>query len=73
MNQFQFDAILKIIEEGAPVLYKDLATALNNLVVERNNLDQENKDLRAQLEDLKKTSPDEAEKPEKVEVKAAKK
>lgn len=73
MNQFQFDIILKIIEQGAPVLYKDLATALNNLVVERNSLDQENKDLRAQLEELKKGTPDEAERPERVEIKSAKK
>lgn len=52
MNQFQFDAILKIIEQGAPVLYKELATALNNLVVERNTFEQENTELKAKLESL---------------------
>ena len=52
MNQFQFDMILKIIEQGAPVLYKELATALNNLAVERNNFEQENAELKAKLESL---------------------
>lgn len=69
MNQFQFDTILKIIEQGAPVLYKELATALNNLVVERNNFEQENNALKAELDSLKKNG--ESEKPE-VEVVAKK-
>ena len=53
MTQFQFDTILKIIEQGAPVLYNDLANSLHAIVVERNNLIKENEDLRAQVEDLK--------------------
>lgn len=54
MNQFQFDMILKVIEQGAPVLYKELATALNTLVVERNTFEKENTELKAKLESLNK-------------------
>lgn len=53
MTQFQFDSILKIIELGAPVLYQDLGNALNDLVVERNKFEQENRDLKARLETVK--------------------
>lgn len=54
MTQFQFDMILKIIEQGVPVLYKELATALNTLVVERNTFEKENTELKTKLESLNK-------------------
>ena len=54
MTQWQFDTTLKIIELGAPILYQELGGALNNLIVERNKLDQENKELKAQLEAFQK-------------------
>lgn len=49
MTQLQFDMILKTIELGAPVFYSDLGNALNNLVTERNALEQENKALKEKL------------------------
>lgn len=41
MTQQQFEIICKIIENGAPALANELCNALNNLVVERNNLAQQ--------------------------------
>ena len=38
MTQFQFDAIVKIIQSGAPALANELCNALNNLVNEHNKL-----------------------------------
>jgi hypothetical protein len=41
MTQLQFEVICKIIENGAPALANELCNALNNLVVDRNNLAKE--------------------------------
>lgn len=38
MNQLQFEMILEIIKNGAPVMYESLANALNNLVNAYNEL-----------------------------------
>lgn len=38
MTQLQFEMICKIIENGAPALANELCNALNDLVVDRNNL-----------------------------------
>jgi regulator of replication initiation timing len=51
MTQFQFDVICKLIEEGAPVLAKELCDALNNLVVNYNALVTENAKLKARFEE----------------------
>lgn len=67
MTQWEFDTILKILEIGTPVLYKTLGSSLNNLVIERNNLDEENKKLKKQLE-----ASEELVQGEEVEVKEKK-
>ena len=67
MTQWEFDTILKTLEIGTPVLYKTLGTSLNNLVIERNNLDEENKKLKKQLE-----ASEELVQGEEVEVKEKK-
>lgn len=53
MTQFQFDAIVKTVEVGAPALANELNNSLNDLVVERNNLADENEKLKKELEDYK--------------------
>jgi hypothetical protein len=49
MTQFQFEMICKIIENGAPVLAKELCGALSGLVQTYNATVKENKDLKEQL------------------------
>lgn len=41
MTQLQFEVICKIIENGAPALANELCNALNDLVIDRNNLAKE--------------------------------
>ena len=38
MTQFEFDVIVKLIENGAPALAHELCGSLNDLVVEYNKL-----------------------------------
>ena len=47
MTQFQFDAIVKIVQSGAPALANELYNALNNLVNEYNKLLKEKQELEA--------------------------
>ena len=54
MTQYQFDTIVKVLESGAPALANELANSLNDLVVERNNLAEENAKLKQDLEDATK-------------------
>ena len=49
MTQQQFEIICKIIENGAPALANELCNALNNLVIDRNN-------LAKQLEEIQKSA-----------------
>lgn len=49
MTQQQFEIICKIIENGAPALANELCSALNNLVIDRNN-------LAKQLEEIQKSA-----------------
>ena len=49
MTQQQFEIICKIIENGAPALANELCSALNNLVIDRNN-------LAKQLEEIKESA-----------------
>jgi hypothetical protein len=57
MTQFQFDAICKIIEVGAPALANDLCGALQGLVQSYNAALEENAKLKAE----KDTTVDKAE------------
>jgi hypothetical protein len=57
MTQFQFDAICKIIEVGAPALANDLCGALQGLVQSYNAALEENAKLKAE----KDTTADKAE------------
>jgi hypothetical protein len=41
MTQFEFDVIVKLIENGAPALAHELCGSLNDLVVEYNQIRQE--------------------------------
>ena len=41
MTQFEFDVIVKLIENGAPALARELCGSLNNLVVDYNKTKQE--------------------------------
>lgn len=54
MTQYQFDTIVKVLESGAPALANELANSLNDLVVERNNLAEENDKLKKDLENATK-------------------
>jgi hypothetical protein len=47
MTQFQFDAICKIVEVGAPALANELCGALQSLVKAYNTLSEENATLKA--------------------------
>jgi hypothetical protein len=38
MTQFEFDVIVKLVENGAPALAHELCGSLNDLVVEYNKL-----------------------------------
>lgn len=50
MTQLQFEIIYKIIENGAPALANDLCNALNDLVVDRNNLAKQLEEIQASAE-----------------------
>lgn len=54
MTQWQYDTILKIISEGSPVLYNNLGKALDDLVVERNKLVEENESLQKKIDNYEK-------------------
>ena len=41
MNQYQFDTIMKVIENGAPALANELCGSLNDLVNDYNALREE--------------------------------
>lgn len=41
MTQFEFDVIVKLIENGAPALAHELCGSLNDLVVEYNQIKQD--------------------------------
>ena len=41
MTQFEFDVIVKLVENGAPVLARELCGSLNDLVIEYNQMKQE--------------------------------
>lgn len=41
MTQFEFDVIVKLIENGAPALARELCGSLNDLVVEYNQMKQD--------------------------------
>jgi hypothetical protein len=41
MTQFEFDVIVKLVENGAPALARELCGSLNDLVVEYNQMKQE--------------------------------
>ena len=47
MNQFQFDAIVKIVESGAPALANELCNSLNDLVNDYNVLLKEKEEREA--------------------------
>ena len=47
MTQLQFEIICKVIETGTPALANELCGALNDLVVDRNNLAKEVKMLKS--------------------------
>lgn len=65
MTQYQFDTIIKIVENGAPALADELNNSLNDLVIDRNNLAKENKEMKEELDALK-SKPDKP-KPNKSE------
>lgn len=50
MNQFQFDLICKLIQNGAPALSNELIGALSNIVNEANALREANAALRMELQ-----------------------
>ena len=52
MNQFQFELICKIIENGAPALANELCGALNGLVQSYNASMTENEQLKVRLDSL---------------------
>lgn len=41
MTQFEFDVIVKLVENGAPALARELCGSLNDLVIEYNQMKQE--------------------------------
>ena len=41
MTQFEFDVIVKVVENGAPALARELCGSLNDLVIEYNQMKQE--------------------------------
>ena len=45
MTQQQFEIICKIIENGAPALANELCNSLNDLVIDRNNLAKQLKEI----------------------------
>jgi hypothetical protein len=49
MNQFQYDMICKIIQNGAPALAKELCDALQNFVGSYNSISDELQALREEL------------------------
>lgn len=57
MTQFEFDVIIKLIENGAPALARELCGSLNNLVNDYNK-------LRAELATRNEISAEEYEKAE---------
>ena len=46
MTQLQFELICKIVQNGAPALAEELCGSLNDLVVDRNRLAEENERLK---------------------------
>ena len=56
MLQYQFELIVKIVNNGAPALAEELNNSLNDLVIDRNNLAAENEKLREELNALKATA-----------------
>lgn len=54
MTQWQYDTILKILENSAPGLYRELGGAMSGLVQDVNTLTAENKALKeARAKDAK--------------------
>lgn len=41
MTQFEFDVIVKLVENGAPALARELCGSLNDLVIEYNQMKQD--------------------------------
>lgn len=58
MTQWQYDTILKIVENSTPGLYQELGGAMSKLVQDFNALAAENKALK----EAKSDSPEEKEK-----------
>ena len=56
MTQYQFDTILKVIENGAPALANELCNSLNNLVNDYNALRKEKEETGSKEEKDKKNS-----------------
>lgn len=54
MTQWQYETILKIISEGAPVLYNNVGKALDDLILERNKLVEDNKSLQEKVDNYEK-------------------
>lgn len=50
MNQYQFDTIMKVIENGAPALAGELCSSLNDLVNDYNALRKEKEESSADQE-----------------------
>ena len=70
MTQYQFETIIKIVNNGAPALAEELNNSLNDLVIDRNNLAKENEELKKELDKLtnkKSNKPVKADKAEKIE------
>lgn len=61
MTQFQYDAIMKILQNGAPALCQELAQSVSQVITDNNTLTKEKEELtkkvqelEAQLDDKKK-------------------
>ncbi len=61
MTQFQYDAIMKILQNGAPALCQELAQSISQVITDNSTLAKEKEELtkkvqelEAQLDDKKK-------------------
>lgn len=66
MTQLQFQMIVKIISDGAPVLADELCTAVANLIDGYGRLETENADLKAEIYALKNPEKDTVQSEEKA-------
>ena len=47
MNQWEYNTIIAVLDQGAPALAEVLSKSLENLILERNQLAKENEELKA--------------------------